>query len=499
MTARTESPPSGLPEVAGGYSSRVSRVLSNRYLIGSLIGSGGSARVYEGRDLVLDRPVAVKMLNSDAAASNDPAGRDRFLGEAKSAACFNHIGSVAIFDAGESDGELFIVMELVDGTSVARLIATDGPMPEAEVVRIGTQLLEALGTAHAAGLVHRDVKPANVLVDRKGNVKLADFGIAKRFDALAESLTTDGMVVGSPRYLAPEQAAGRVVTPAADQYAVGVLLYEMLAGTRPPAPAASDAVGPDVRAERPDVSDAVATAISRALAPCPERRFSSAMELAASLRAANTALALAPAGLGHSASGATTTQAIRAGADAGAATAVMPRVVEPPPDAPPTHEPAPVAPTPPSRPAPAGRRSRPWWMLAVAVAVVLVVGLATLASSRDPSISRSGSPAGEQPAVTESPSFPTTPPGTELIPGFPSTDDIEVFIAQLRDGRDVVGKQSKKLGDGLRKALDADGEARAERAERLAEDLREWVDEGDIDPTVAGRAFEFLALLGAPT
>ena len=171
------------------------RLLSNRYELGAVIGSGGSARVYEAQDLLLDRRVAVKLLDSDAAASSDPSGRDRFLREAQALARFAHQHAVAVYDAGDVDGDLFIVMEFVEGTSLAHLIATSAPMSEPEVVRIGTQLLAALDAAHTAGLVHRDVKPSNVLIARTGEVKLADFGIAKRFDDLAESLTMVGSVI----------------------------------------------------------------------------------------------------------------------------------------------------------------------------------------------------------------------------------------------------------------------------------------------------------------
>src|SRR5829696_6413040 len=232
--------------------------LAGRYELGPLLGRGGMARVHAARDVVLDRPVAVKVLAEDVV---DQRGRERFVREARTAARFEHPNAIAVYDAGEADGVLYIVMELVEGRSLAERLAAEGPLPVDEAQRIIGRVLDALGAAHAVGVIHRDVKPGNVLLGAGGLVKLADFGIAKRLDQLDPDLTGTGQFVGTPRYLAPEQVVGDPVTPATDLYAAAVVLYEMLAGTPPfdagtplaTAIAQRDETAPDVRDVRPDV------------------------------------------------------------------------------------------------------------------------------------------------------------------------------------------------------------------------------------------------------
>jgi len=255
--------------------------LAGRYELGPLLGRGGMARVHAARDVVLDRPVAVKVLAEDVV---DQRGRERFVREARTAARFEHPNAIAVYDAGEADGVLYIVMELVEGRSLAERLAAEGPLPVDEAQRIIGRVLDALGAAHAVGVIHRDVKPGNVLLGAGGLVKLADFGIAKRLDQLDPDLTGTGQFVGTPRYLAPEQVVGDPVTPATDLYAAAVVLYEMLAGTPPfdagtplaTAIAQRDETAPDVRDVRPDVPPALAAALVRAMAKRPQDRFPSA-------------------------------------------------------------------------------------------------------------------------------------------------------------------------------------------------------------------------------
>ena len=203
----------------------MSRRLAERYVLGDQLGVGGTSRVHAALDTRLGRQVAIKLLNSSVAATADPAGRERFLREGQTTAGFSHRHAVTVFDAGEDDGDLYIVMELVDGLSLAEHLARTGPLPIDETVRIAGQVLSALAAAHAAGIVHRDVKPANILIGADGEIKLADFGIAKRFDDLDASVTATGMVIGTPRYLAPEQALGGAPTPASDVYSMGIVLF----------------------------------------------------------------------------------------------------------------------------------------------------------------------------------------------------------------------------------------------------------------------------------
>jgi len=380
-------------------------------------------------------------------------------------------------------------MELVEGISLAHLISTGAPMSEVEVVRVGAQLLDALEAAHTAGLVHRDVKPSNVLIDRSGEVKLADFGIAKRFDDLAASLTTVGSVIGTPQYLAPEQAAGLSATPQSDVYSTGVLLYEMLIGTRPLAAPPGAGVGADVRKSRPEVSRRVADVVSRSLAARPQDRFATAAEMASALRGELPATAVLFAEATQispqNAAENTPTRVIspddRTAVWASSASSIAPTDVQP------------VRP-----PRQAGRRR---WMVVASAIVVLIalIWFALLESSNTTTFSEPST----QPTISEvtttvqQTAQPTQPTPVELIPGFPATDDIQQFIEQLQSGRDVVGKQSKRLGDGLEQLLDMDPEQRAEDAEKLAMQLGGWVDKDEIDPVVAGAAYKFLTDLGA--
>ncbi|MFL5925115.1 MAG: protein kinase domain-containing protein [Gaiellaceae bacterium] len=283
MTRTTSVGPSG---VGGG-----------RYRLERPLGRGGMATVYLAHDVELDRPVAVKLLAE--ALAGDAAFRRRFLREARLAARLSHPNVVAVYDAGEAeDGRPFIVMEYVDGTT----LEDRGPLPPREAVELVTQACHGLAHAHAAGLVHRDVKPHNLLLRRDGTLKVADFGIARAAEATA--LTQIGTVLGTAAYLAPEQAAGEEVTAATDVYALGTVLYELLTGRPPyePESLADLASRPEltpVGELAPVVSQRVEDAVMRALARNPAYRPASADELARELgdrpTAPTRAAAVAPA------------------------------------------------------------------------------------------------------------------------------------------------------------------------------------------------------------
>ena len=266
-------------------------VIAGRYAVGAELGRGGMARVVAARDLRLHRAVAIKLLPADAHTSSDPSARRRFVREARAAASFSHPHAVAVFDAGDADGVLYLVMELVDGPSLATLLAGHRQLGIDEAVRIADQVLQALEAAHRAGIVHRDVKPGNVLITPDGAAKLADFGIAKPLGDLAGNLTATGQLVGTPTYLSPEQVAGQPATAATDLYSTGVLLFEMLAGGPPydagtpmaTALAHRDAPVPDVRTRRADVPAPIAEAVRRAMAKDPAARFASAEQMRAAL------------------------------------------------------------------------------------------------------------------------------------------------------------------------------------------------------------------------
>jgi eukaryotic-like serine/threonine-protein kinase len=256
------------------------RVLGDRYRLVEPLARGGMATVWVADDPVLSRRVAVKVLRADLA--EDDATRTRFRNEAIAAAKLSHPNIVSTYDTGDDDGVAYIVMELVEGPTLRHLIDAQGGLPVLEVVRIGVQVADALDAAHRAGLVHRDVKPANVLVPPGGPVKVTDFGIAKAVGT--DDLTRTGTVMGTARYLAPEQVNGRPTDPRTDVYALGLLLFEALCGHPPfggdtdiaTAMARLTTAAPAVRAERPEVSVALDDVIHRCLARNPAARFGSA-------------------------------------------------------------------------------------------------------------------------------------------------------------------------------------------------------------------------------
>ena len=239
-------------------------------------------------DPVLSRQVAVKILKDDLAG--DEATRARFRHEAVAAARLSHPSIVSTYDTGDDDGTAYIVMELVEGPTLRRLIHDSGGLPVRDVVRLGAQVADALDAAHRAGLVHRDVKPANVLVPPRGPVKVTDFGIAT--SAAAGDLTKTGTVMGTARYLAPEQVNGRPTDARTDVYALGLLMFESLTGHAPfggdsdvaTAMARLTTSAPPVRVERPDVPPALDDVIHRCLARDPDQRFESAAEVREALR-----------------------------------------------------------------------------------------------------------------------------------------------------------------------------------------------------------------------
>jgi hypothetical protein len=204
-------------------------VLAGRYALVTPLGRGGMGQVWEGRDERLGRPVAVKLLTSEAlAAVPQPDGAvRRFTREAAVTAGLAHPGVPATYDAGEYDGGLFLVMELVDGCTVADLIAEHGALPVPWVAAIAAQVAAVLAAAHDRGIIHRDIKPQNVMLTSDATAKVLDFGIAGLY---GQRITSTGAMVGTPAYMAPEQLHDHPVTPRTDLYALGCLLYEMLAG-----------------------------------------------------------------------------------------------------------------------------------------------------------------------------------------------------------------------------------------------------------------------------
>ncbi len=205
-------------------------VLGDRYRLDALIGRGGMAEVWRGRDLHRDWPVAVKIF---AAEASDPSMRARFAQEARTAARVVHPNVVSVYDVGEQGGRPFLVMELLSGRSLAEELAARGPLGVDEVRRLAAQAAIGLDAAHRAGVVHRDVKPANLHLTEDGQLKVVDFGIARLADEAAGRLTAVGMIVGTAAYLSPEQIMGRPGDAASDMYALGCVCYELLCGHPP--------------------------------------------------------------------------------------------------------------------------------------------------------------------------------------------------------------------------------------------------------------------------
>src|SRR6188508_405539 len=270
------------------------------------------ATIYHAMDTQLGREVAIKVLRPEYL--RDPDFGSRFRQEAQNAASLSHPNVVTVYDYGEDPSGPYIVMEFVDGEDLATILRRNGPLPPTQTARIGSAVAKALAAAHARGIVHRDVKPGNVLIGRDGQVKVVDFGIAR---AIAEAqITLPGTTLGSVHYFSPEQARGEPATTASDIYSLGIVLYEMLTGVRPweGDSAASVALArltgpiPDPMAVRPSVPPDLAAITRRALALDPRDRWASAGAMADALEAT-----LSPA-----ASGAGVAGAAAAGALAGA-------------------------------------------------------------------------------------------------------------------------------------------------------------------------------------
>jgi len=391
--------------------------LSGRYTLQQRIAVGGMGEVWRARDDVLGRAVAVKVLKEEYAA--DPSFLTRFRNEARHAASLSHPGIANVFDYGEVGDTAFLVMELVDGEPLSAVLSREGRMPPDHTLDVIGQAALALQAAHDAGLVHRDVKPGNLLLRPDGVVKVTDFGIARVVDAAP--ITQTGMLVGTAAYLSPEQASGRDVTPASDVYSLGVVAYECLAGERPFH--AESAVGIAMAhattsppALPKDVPPLVADFVMRALEKDPARRQPSAGDFG------RTALALcgslrAPAPSSESAS-------------KPAATALLTAPVVTPPPTQQTKAPAPIDET---------RRKRIRNSFIAVGAAVVLVGFLLLRSCTGPAYAR-------VPAVTGE-SYARAAAALDAV----GLDASRQTVHDPTHSRGVVLRQSEKAGTRLSK------------------------------------------------
>ncbi|HEX4838779.1 MAG TPA: protein kinase [Solirubrobacteraceae bacterium] len=274
--------------------------LGGRYRLDARIGHGGMSTVYRAFDTVLERRVAIKLMHREIASDSDQL--ERFRREARAVAQLNHPHIVTVIDAGEWDaqdgpagiqaGTPYIVLEHVDGETLKDLIRREAPLEAPTVLAYGIEIARALGAAHAQGIVHRDVKPQNVLLSGEGGAKITDFGIARTLSEVG--LTMDGRVLGTTDYVSPEQALGQHVTGRSDVYSLGVVLYEMLTGGVPFKGSSPVVVAmmhvreevPDVQLSRPQVSAATAALVERATAKEPDRRYPDTASMVADMEEA---------------------------------------------------------------------------------------------------------------------------------------------------------------------------------------------------------------------
>ena len=261
--------------------------VGGRYRLEAKIGMGGMSTVYRAFDEILQRRVAIKLMNREVATDSDQL--ERFRREARAVAQLSHPHIVGVIDAGEDDGRPYIVLEFVEGATLKERIRSQGRLPIPEAVAYAIEIARALGAAHVRHIVHRDVKPQNVLLDGEGRSKVTDFGIARTLDE--EGLTAAGRVLGTTDYVSPEQALGHDVTGQSDIYSLGVVLYEMLVGDVPFKGENQVAVAmkhvrermPDVQAKRPQVSATLAAVVERATAKAVADRYRDDVELVADL------------------------------------------------------------------------------------------------------------------------------------------------------------------------------------------------------------------------
>ena len=390
---------------------------AERYALESRIATGGMGEVWRANDTVLGRRVAVKLLKTEYA--DDATFRSRFETEARHAASLHHPNVAAVYDFGEAQpagtdvARPYLVMELVDGRPLSALLEPGQALDPDATRDLLAQAADALAAAHAAGIVHRDVKPANLLVTPDRTVKITDFGIARAAEGM--SLTETGQVMGTPQYLSPEQAQGGTATPASDVYSLGVVAFECLAGHRPfvaetPVATALAHLRDPVPELPDDVPADLAAVVRRAMAKAPEDRFANAAELAAALR--NPGAVAAP----------DRTQVLT-----GVAPVPVPAT-------------APATAAGPAAAAAASRRRRkvPWgWILLGVLAIAGIVAVALLADSGE---DQPDPPAATQSEQTSQPSQqPTQQPTTQASQPTQQPSPTEDNTVQV-DESDYVGR-----------------------------------------------------------
>jgi len=417
------------------------QLILDRYRLTERLAFGGSAEVWRAHDEQLDRPVAVKRLHPHLLP--DQSSRKRLAAEARAAAGLSHPVIVDIYDV-DDEGEMpALVMELVDGESLSARIERDGPLEPRETARIAADIAEALFHAHQRGVVHRDVKPGNVLLASDGRTRLVDFGIAHSLAESAERLTATGTVIGTMSAMAPEQLAGGPITPRTDLYGIGVVLHEALTG-RPPYPAGSPLALAEAQRAGPPRMDGIDPTLAGIVAAClamePENRPLHAGALAVALRAwlagdPVPAIAMSPTGT-HTAV-----------PDTGAVTQVV-AAAPPPPSA--------ETPRTDDGPSAGGRRARRGLLLGAAALLgtaIIAVAVSSLTAPRaaGPSASASATPSGS-PSVA-----PTPSPTSVAMPGWfdKLAEDYAEECGSELDPALVAGLNKNQAEDAVEPLIDA--------------------------------------------
>lgn len=459
---------------------QVDAVLGGRYRLRSLLAVGGMGEVWRATDEVLGRDVAVKVLKEEY--TGDPGFLERFRGEARHSAALSHPNIAGTYDYGEANGSAYLVMELVDGQPLSDVLAREGALPPERAMGLLAQAAAGLSAAHAVGVVHRDVKPGNLLVTPEGRVKVTDFGIARAADAAP--LTATGQVMGTAQYLAPEQAMGRPSTPASDVYALGVVAYEALTGERPftgdsQVAVAMAHINEDPSPLPPDLPRGARALVERSLAKDPADRpqdaeaFRQVAEAAAAGDDDRALALLGAAGVEATAAAAQATQVLP---DAGT-TRVMPAAA--PPDPPVTGlPPAPPrpAPTPGGRP----RRRVTGPLLALLALVAFVVLGALLANSLTGSPD-TVTPAPAAPQVEPSPTEPAPQQTAEAPQTQPAAPEPTQPSGVQVVAADYVGRPADEVEREL-KDLGLEVETRDERDTDAAKGTVIGVSEGTFEP-----------------
>jgi serine/threonine-protein kinase len=403
-----------------------------RYQLASRIAIGGMGEVWQATDLVIGRTVALKILKDEYLG--DPGFLERFRAEARHAALVNHEGIANVFDYGEEDGSAYLVMELVPGEALSSILERERVLPTDKVLDIVAQTASALHAAHQAGLVHRDIKPGNLLMTPEGRVKITDFGIARIADQVP--LTATGQVMGTVQYLSPEQASGHPASPTTDIYSLGIVAYEALAGRRPFTGESQVAIAMAQINEAPPelpatIAEPVRNLVYACIAKKPEDRPSSAANLSRAAQALRRGdMAAAVAAVPSLAGGETAFTQLLTPSGNTTATRVL--------------QPGEAGFTRTAETETAEKRRNPWtWPLVaivsvLAVALIAIIIVFALRNSPDPTPTGSGTPTGSSPTPSTTPTSNTVPVSAADYVGRPF-DEVAAELGQFFEVTRVDG------------------------------------------------------------